>query len=202
MMMAAAARGWRQPLTAWFGAGVRRPEAAEIRLINLRGKKFVLAGVDGKKISSNFFRSIFDPTHHSLPFCLNFLVVRWIWLKNAMGGSLACQICLFLAKNSVSYNNTMTNNLLCVRGQKKNQLLLRFPPSCCCLCRCAAAAARKLPPLLLPCCRRAVAAAATLPPPLTPHCHHCRRHCLCLHFHCRCCCCHCRRFRCHCHYHF
>jgi hypothetical protein len=29
-MMAAAARGQRQPLTAWCGAGVRRPEVAEM----------------------------------------------------------------------------------------------------------------------------------------------------------------------------
>jgi hypothetical protein len=37
------------------------------------GVCFWWEGVDGQKISSIFFRSIFNPTHHSLPFLLDFL---------------------------------------------------------------------------------------------------------------------------------
>ncbi len=36
-------------------------------------------------------------------FVLIFLLSEWIWLENTVGGSLACQICPFLAKNSVRY---------------------------------------------------------------------------------------------------
>jgi hypothetical protein len=34
-------------------------------------------------------------------FVLTFLLSEWNWLENTVGGSLACQICPFLAKNSV-----------------------------------------------------------------------------------------------------
>ncbi len=52
-------------------------------------------------------------------FVLIFLLSEWIWSENAVGGSLACQICPLLAKNSVRYYNTITNNLLCAPEQKE-----------------------------------------------------------------------------------
>ncbi len=45
-------------------------------------------GVDGQKISSIFFRSIFNPTHHPLPFRLDFLADRLVLVGKCCGGKL------------------------------------------------------------------------------------------------------------------
>jgi hypothetical protein len=68
-------------------------------------------------------------------FILIFSLSERIWLENAVGGSLACQICPFLAQNSVGYYNTVTNNLLCAREQKEKN-----PQNCPRASPCAAAA--------------------------------------------------------------
>jgi hypothetical protein len=39
-----------------------------------------------KKSAQFFWGSIFHPTHHSLPFCLNFLAVRMNLVKKRCGG--------------------------------------------------------------------------------------------------------------------
>jgi hypothetical protein len=58
-----------------------------VRLINQKGKKFVLReGVDGQKIASTFSRSIFIPTHHFLVLVFSFSLFQRIWSENAVGG--------------------------------------------------------------------------------------------------------------------
>ncbi len=52
-------------------------------------------------------------------FVLSLWLSEWIWLENAVGGSLACQFFPFLVKNSLRYNNIFTNNLLCVHEQEE-----------------------------------------------------------------------------------
>jgi hypothetical protein len=52
------------------------------------------------------------------PFLI-FSMSERIWSENAVGESWTCQLCPFLAKNSVRYYNTVTNNLLCARKQKE-----------------------------------------------------------------------------------
>jgi hypothetical protein len=61
-------------------------------------------------------RSIFIPTHHFI-FFFSFLLFQRIALENAVGESLGCQFCPFLANNSVRYYITVTNNLLCACKQ-------------------------------------------------------------------------------------
>ncbi len=46
----------------------------------------------------------FNPTHHSIRFPLVFLAVRKDFVRKRCGGNLAC---LFLAKNSLRYNNVL-----------------------------------------------------------------------------------------------
>jgi hypothetical protein len=45
-------------------------------------------GVDGQKIRSIFFRSIFNPTHHYLYFCVGFIAVRIDLVGKCCGGKL------------------------------------------------------------------------------------------------------------------
>jgi hypothetical protein len=66
-------------------------------------------GVDGQKISSIFFRSIFNPTHHSLPFLLGFLAVRTDLVGNRCGGKLGwSDLSIPCQKLHVRYYNTLT----------------------------------------------------------------------------------------------
>jgi hypothetical protein len=74
-----------------------------IKLINLKGKKFVFGGkVLTDEKSGQFFLGPFliQPIILFL-FVLIFLLSEWIWWENTVGGSWAGQICLFLAKNSM-----------------------------------------------------------------------------------------------------
>jgi hypothetical protein len=53
-------------------------------------------------------------------FVLSFTVFPSIQLENAVGGSLVGQFHQYLAKTSLRYLSTVTNNLLCVQSEKKS----------------------------------------------------------------------------------
>jgi hypothetical protein len=54
-----------------------------------------------KKLAQNLLRLIFNPTNHSLPFCLDFLAVRMDLVGKHCEGILGLSVVPFLAKNSV-----------------------------------------------------------------------------------------------------
>ncbi len=59
----------------------------QIRLINLKQDIDFLAGrFDGRKIRSNFLRSIFNPAHHFYCLCLDLLAVRTAFVRKLCGG--------------------------------------------------------------------------------------------------------------------
>jgi hypothetical protein len=77
-----------------------------------------------KKPARFLFRSIFNPTHHSLPFCLDFLLVRTDYVGKCCGGKLGwSDLSILCQKPRVRYYNTgPSQNLLCMRTEiKKSQ---------------------------------------------------------------------------------
>ncbi len=100
--------------------------------------QFWQEAVDGWKIASIFLRSIFNPTHHSLPFLVLFLAVGMDLVGKCWGGNSGLSV---LAKNSgrvvlcvttpgcVHHNSRLcVSQLPVVRAQKGKKSQKNHPP--------------------------------------------------------------------------
>jgi hypothetical protein len=61
--------------------------------------QFWREAVDGQKITSIFFKVIFNPTHHSLHFCVLFLAVGADLVRKCCGKKLGGHFGQFIAKS-------------------------------------------------------------------------------------------------------
>jgi hypothetical protein len=72
-----------------------KTDKAKTYLFSFGGKLLM-----GKKMPPLNFRSIFNPTHHSLPFLVFFLAVRTDFVRKCCGGNSSLSVIAKTAKNS------------------------------------------------------------------------------------------------------
>jgi hypothetical protein len=74
-----------------------------------------------KKSALFCFSSIFNPTHHSLPFCLDFLTIRMGLVRKRCGGKLGLSVLSIpCQKLYVRYYNTLTITCCACKQRLKN----------------------------------------------------------------------------------
>ncbi len=83
-------------LVAEYLVGGFNTDKSKRRIVEFSGKVLT-----AKKSGCLFLGSFLIQPIILFLFILIFLLLEWIWLENAVGGSWAGQICPFLAKNSV-----------------------------------------------------------------------------------------------------
>jgi hypothetical protein len=77
-------------------------------------------GVDRQEISSILFRFLFYSTHHSLPFCLDFLADRLVLVGKCCGGKLGwSDLSIPHQKLHVKYYNTLTKAVVHANRDQK-----------------------------------------------------------------------------------